>query len=43
MTMKKKSLPIQLDLIERTKVEKLSSEWGISLSAVIRRLVREYK
>jgi hypothetical protein len=41
--MKKKALPIQLDEIEREKIEALAVEWGISLSGVIRRLIREYR
>lgn len=41
--MKKKALPIQLDETEREKIEALAAEWGISLSGVIRRLIREYK
>lgn len=40
--MKKKSLPIQLDEIERRKLENLAADWGLSLSASIRRLIREY-
>lgn len=41
--MKKKALPVQLDDIERQKIEALASKWGISLSGVIRRLIREYE
>ena len=41
--MKKKSLPIQLDDTERTKIEHLATNWGVSLSGAIRRLIREYK
>jgi Ribbon-helix-helix protein, copG family len=40
--MKKKPLPVQLDEVEREKIEALASKWGISLSGVIRRLIREY-
>jgi hypothetical protein len=40
--MKKKALPVQLDETERSKIEALATEWGISLSGVIRRLIREY-
>ena len=41
--MKKKALPIQLDETERKKLEILASNWGISLSSAVRRLIREYK
>ncbi len=41
--MKKKSLPIQLDEVERQKLEALASKWGMSMSGVVRRLIREYK
>ncbi len=41
--MRKKALPIQLDETEREKIEALAAEWGISLSGVIRRLIREYR
>jgi hypothetical protein len=41
--MKKKALPIQLDEVEREKLEVLASKWGLSLSGVVRRLIREYK
>ncbi|AFZ01109.1 plasmid copy-number control protein [Calothrix sp. PCC 6303] len=40
--MKKKAMPIQLDEIERQKLEALASKWGLSLSGVVRRLIREY-
>ncbi|WP_158333140.1 ribbon-helix-helix protein, CopG family [Calothrix sp. PCC 6303] len=35
-------MPIQLDEIERQKLEALASKWGLSLSGVVRRLIREY-
>lgn len=41
--MKKKALPIQLDEVERQKLEALASKWGMSMSGVVRRLIREYK
>jgi hypothetical protein len=41
--MKKKALPVQLDDIEREKIERLAEVWGLSLSGVIRRLIREYQ
>jgi hypothetical protein len=41
--MKKKTLPIQLDNAERQKIEQLAIDWGTSLSATIRRIIREYK
>jgi hypothetical protein len=39
--MKKKALPIYLDDLERQILEKLSDEWGVSLSAAVKRLIRE--
>jgi hypothetical protein len=39
--MKKKPLLIQLDEIEREKVERLAVVWGLSLAGTIRRLIRE--
>ncbi len=39
--MKKKALPVQLDDIEREKIERLAVVWGLSLAGVIRRLIRE--
>jgi hypothetical protein len=39
--MKKKPLPIQLDALERLKLEALAASWGLSLSGAIRRLIRE--
>jgi len=41
--MSKKPLHIQIDDIEREKLEALASKWGLSLAGVIRRLVRESK
>ncbi|MGB3639076.1 MAG: ribbon-helix-helix protein, CopG family [Rivularia sp. (in: cyanobacteria)] len=41
--MKKKALPIQLDEVERQKLEALAFKWGMSMSGVVRRLIREYK
>jgi len=39
--MSKKPLQIQLDDIEREKLESLASRWGLSLAGAIRRLIRE--
>jgi hypothetical protein len=41
--MTKKTLPIQLDDVEREKIERLAVLWGLSLAGTIRRLIREYK
>jgi len=41
--MSKKALQIQLDEIEREKLEALASRWGLSLAGVIRRLIREFE
>jgi len=41
--MKKKPLMIQLDDIEREKIERLGAIWGLSLAGTIRRLIREHK
>lgn len=41
--MTKKTLPIQLDDIERDKIERLAVVWGLSLAGTIRRLIREYQ
>lgn len=41
--MKKKPLLIQLDDIEREKIERLAVVWGLSLAGTIRRLIRERK
>jgi hypothetical protein len=41
--MTKKTLPIQLDDIEREKIERLAALWGLSLAGTIRRLIREHK
>jgi hypothetical protein len=41
--MKKKPLPVQLDEVERQKIEVVAKVWGASLSGAIRRLIREYK
>lgn len=38
----KKPLPVYLDETEREKVELYSERWGVSLSAAIKRMVREY-
>ena len=40
---KKKPLMIQIDDVERMKIELLADKWGSSLSGVIRRLIREYE
>ena len=41
--MKRESLPIRLDRQERDKLEKIASDWGVSLAGAVRRLIREYK
>lgn len=41
--MTKKTLPIQLDDIEREKIERLATVWGLSLAGTIRRLIRDHK
>ena len=40
--MTKKRMMIQVDELERTKIEQLADKWGLSFSGVLRRLVREY-
>ncbi len=32
---------VRMDVDERAMVERIAAEWGVSLSAAIRRLVRE--
>lgn len=34
-------MPLRLDDEERTKLEAIATMWGLSLSATIRRLIRE--
>lgn len=41
--MNKKPLMIQIEDIERDKIERLATLWGLSLAGTIRRLIREYK
>jgi len=41
--MSKQALQIQIDRIEREKLEALASKWGLSLAGVIRRLIREFE
>jgi len=41
--MSKKALPVQLDEVERKKLEALASKWGLSLSGAMRRLIREFE
>jgi hypothetical protein len=41
--MNKKPLMIQIEDIEREKIERLAIIWGLSLAGTIRRLIREYK
>jgi len=41
--MSKKPLHIQIDDIDRQRLEALASKWGLSLAGVVRRLVRESK
>lgn len=41
--MSKKALQIQIDKIEREKLEALASGWGLSLAGAIRRLIREFE
>lgn len=37
----KKSLPVDLDDAEKEKLLKLATKWGVSLSAAIKKLIRE--
>ncbi|MHC5917145.1 MAG: hypothetical protein ACYTXE_40625 [Nostoc sp.] len=39
--LKRTSLPVYLDKFERERLEKIAEEWGTSLSATIKRLIRE--
>ncbi|WP_066379832.1 MULTISPECIES: ribbon-helix-helix protein, CopG family [unclassified Anabaena] len=39
--MKKKSLPVYLDEVEKEKLEKIAANWGVSLSSAVKRLIRE--
>lgn len=41
--MTKKRMMIQVDEFERVRIEELAVKWGVSLSAVVRRLIREYE
>ncbi|MBE9211939.1 CopG family transcriptional regulator [Plectonema cf. radiosum LEGE 06105] len=40
--MKKKQTPVYLDDFEKEKLKKIAQEWGISQSAAMKRLIREY-
>jgi len=40
---KKQALPIYLDDAERAKVEQRAKLWGTSLSAAIKRMIREHQ
>jgi hypothetical protein len=42
MTTKKKPVPVYLDELEREKLDKIAQSWGVSLSAAIKRLIREF-
>jgi hypothetical protein len=37
------SLLVQLQKIDREKIERLSASWGLSLGGTIRRIIKEYK
>ncbi|WP_414623138.1 ribbon-helix-helix domain-containing protein [Calothrix sp. CCY 0018] len=41
--MKKKQTPVYLDSHEKEKLTKLAADWGVSQSAAMKRLIREYK
>jgi len=41
MSERKKPLPVYLDDVERKKLEEIAATWGVSLSAAIKRLIRE--
>jgi hypothetical protein len=43
MATKKHPVPAYLDDIELKKLEAIATNWGCSMSAVIKRLIREYK
>jgi len=40
---KKKPILAYLDEVERDRLERIAAQWGCSLSAAIKRLIREYK
>jgi hypothetical protein len=40
---KRKPVLVRLDESERQKLEDISSAWGVTLAAAIRRLIREKK
>ena len=40
--MRKKAIPVQLDEKEREILEALAAKWGVSMSASVCRLLREY-
>jgi flavorubredoxin len=42
MATKKHPIPAYLDNIELKKLESIATVWGCSMSAVIKRLIREY-
>ncbi len=41
MTAERKSLPVDLDEAEREKLRQLATKWGLSLSAAIKKLIKE--
>ncbi|MBR8838030.1 MAG: ribbon-helix-helix protein, CopG family [Stigonema ocellatum SAG 48.90 = DSM 106950] len=41
MSGEKKSLPVDLDDVEKEKLRQIAIKWGVSLSAAIKRLIRE--
>jgi macrodomain Ter protein organizer (MatP/YcbG family) len=41
MAEERKSLPVDLEDADREKLHKLASKWGVSLSAAIKKMIRE--
>ena len=39
----KKPLLVQLDDADRTKLEAIAANWGVSLGGAVRRLIKEYQ
>lgn len=41
MSGERKSLPVDLDDAERERLRQIATKWGVSLSAAIKKLIRE--
>jgi hypothetical protein len=41
MPAERKSMPVDLDDAEREKLRKIATNWGLSLSAAIKKLIRD--